>query len=63
MVRKKAEIEKRIEEMEKEIELLRREVRYLKYVWDLEKIIGQDKNTHTTVFVDTRKKEKDEDEK
>ena len=52
---KKCETEKRIDELEKEIKLLRREVLYLKYVWDLEKIIEQDKNTHTTVYVDTRK--------
>ena len=52
---KKVKIEKRIEEMEKEIELLRREVRYLKYVWDLKKILEQDKDGHTTVYVDTRK--------
>ena len=54
-MRKKAEIEKRIEEMEKEIELLRREVRYLKYEWDLKKILEQEKDTHTTVYVNTRR--------
>ena len=47
---------KRIDVLEKELELLRTEIRYLKYVWDLKEITGQEKEVSTTVYVNTRKK-------
>ena len=49
-------VNEKICELQKEIELLRAEIRYLKYVWDLKEITGQEKEVSTTVYVNTRKK-------
>ena len=49
-------VNEKICELQKEIKLLRSEIRYLKYIWDLKEITGQEKETHSTVYVDTRKK-------
>ena len=52
---KKSRLEKRIDILEKEIELLRSEIRLLKYLWDFKEIEERGKESHTTVYVDTRK--------
>ena len=41
--------------LRKEIELLQSEFRQLKYLWDLKEIEERGKETHTTVYVDTKK--------
>ena len=49
-------LKEKISELEKEVKLLRTEIRYLKYLWDLKEIEERGKESHTTVYVDTRKK-------
>tara|TARA_Y100001949_G_scaffold42201_1_gene34523 strand:- start:206 stop:373 length:168 start_codon:yes stop_codon:yes gene_type:complete len=48
-------LNERIDELQKEVKLLRSEIRLLKYLWDLKEIEERGKESHTTVYVDTRK--------
>jgi len=48
-------LNERIDGLQKEVKLLRSEIRLLKYLWDFKEIEERGKESHTTVYVDTRK--------